>query len=249
MTFKDLFSERAALYSRYRPQYPPELFRWIAGLVSQHDVCWDSGTGNGQAAKGLARIFNSVIATDASSNQLAQAMPDPAIEYRVASASESGLRDASVNMVTVAQALHWFDLDAFYSEVKRVLRPDGALVVWGYSDPLMETAALEAIVHGYNRGTVEEYWMPERAMVLDGYANIPFPFNEVETPQLYLECRWTLPELAGYLRTWSATASYVKTHGTDPVEAVQTALEQHWGVTENRRLIRWPLHVRAGHVT
>jgi SAM-dependent methyltransferase len=247
MTFTDLFSGRARLYSRYRPEYPAELFSWIATVTTRHDAVWDCATGNGQAARDLARVFEKVIATDASAEQIRNALPGERIEYRVANASESGLPDASMTMVTVAQALHWFDLDSFYAEVNRVLEPGGAIVIWGYGDPVMETDSLEKIVHELNRGTLEKYWRPQRQTLLDGYAKVPFPFTEIATPTLNLERNWTLAELAGYMRTWSATANYVKANGLDPVDAVEAVLGKQWGGAERRRLIRWPLYVRAGY--
>ncbi|MEP6507788.1 MAG: class I SAM-dependent methyltransferase [Gemmatimonadales bacterium] len=249
MTFRDLFSERARIYAQFRPEYPAELFDWLRGLVDQHDVVWDCATGSGQAARGLAGIFSRVVATDASAEQIKEASPEDCIEYRVADASDSGLPDQSVNMVTVAQALHWFDLDTFYAEVRRVLAPDGALVIWGYGDPVMETEPLEQIVNAYNRGTVEDYWMPERTILLERYANVTFPFREIETPALTLERQWTLSELIGYLRTWSATANYIKKTETDPIPAVEAELAERWGGKENRLLVRWPLHIRAGYLS
>ncbi|MEO5902992.1 MAG: class I SAM-dependent methyltransferase [Gemmatimonadaceae bacterium] len=249
MTFRDLFSERAKIYSQFRPEYPDELFAWLRGLVQRHDMVWDCATGSGQAAKALVEVFSRVVATDASAEQIAEAVPEPGIEYRVATASRSGLPDHSVNMVTVAQALHWLDLNSFYAEVRRVLVPDGAIVIWGYGDPVMQAEPLEQIVHAYNRGTIEDYWMPERAILLERYANVAFPFREIETPALTLDRHWTLPELVGYLRTWSATANYTKKTGTDPIPPVETALAKHWGEKENRRLVRWPLHIRAGYLS
>ncbi len=247
--FKDQFSERASLYSRYRPEYPDALFSWLTGLVKHHESVWDCATGSGQAAKDLTRIFDRVIATDASVQQISHAAPNAKIEYRVAQASASGLPDSFVNMVTVAQALHWLDRDSFYAEARRVMKPDGAIVVWGYGDPIMETGRLEKIVHSFNRETVESYWMPERNTLLEGYAGLPFPFREITTPELWLEQRWTLAEFTGYMRTWSATANYVKQKGRDPVEMVEAAIAEHWGGNENRRLVRWPLHIRAGYLS
>jgi SAM-dependent methyltransferase len=247
MTFKDLFSDRAKLYSKYRPEYPDALFEWVSGVVPNHKAVWDCATGSGQAAKGLAKYFDRVIATDASAEQIAQAEQSPKIEYRVADASDSGLPDHSVDMVTVAQALHWFDLDTIYSEAKLVVRPGGALVVWGYGDPVLDSEPLEKILHTYNRGTIEEYWMPERQIILDGLKTVPFPFREIETPGMHLEKDWSLPDLIGYVRTWSATANYIKQTKSDPVPAIESALAEHWGGNENRRLGRWPLHIRAGY--
>ncbi|MEO8576976.1 MAG: class I SAM-dependent methyltransferase [Gemmatimonadales bacterium] len=245
--FKDLFSGHAALYSQYRPQYPAQLFEWVSGLVQRHSLVWDCATGNGQAATGLAAHFDNVVATDASDKQIAAAAQHPGVDYRVATAHESGLADHSADLVTVAQAIHWFELDAFYAEVKRVLHTGGVLAIWGYGDPVIDSVRLDRIVHDYNRGTIEDYWMPERQIILDGYTTIPFPFREVEPPSMTLQCRWTLAELAGYMRTWSATANYAAKHGGDPVAPVEAALAEHWGPVECRRLIQWPLHIRAGY--
>ena len=247
-SFKDLFSGQAALYSQYRPRYPEQLFEWVSGLVTRHRLAWDCATGSGQAATGLAAHFDNVVATDASYKQIASAAHHPRVEYRVGTAYESGLRDHSADIVTVAQAVHWFDHEAFYSEVKRVLVRGGALVIWGYGDPVVDSVRIDRIVRDYNRGTIEDYWMPERQLILDGYANIPFPFREIVRPLMTLQCRWTLAELAGYMRTWSATSNYAAKHGGDPVAPVEAALAMHWGQPDTRRLIQWPLHFRAGYV-
>jgi ubiquinone/menaquinone biosynthesis C-methylase UbiE len=247
MNFRDHFSSRAALYSRYRPRYPRALFSWLAGLVSQHGLVWDCATGSGQAATGLAEYFRNVVATDASETQISMAKPHPSIEYRVASAYDSGLADGSVDLVTVAQAIHWLDQDAFYAEAKRVLTGEGAIAVWGYGDPIIEDDVLNRIVNEYNRGTIEACWKPERRQLLDGLRTISFPFREIEAPVLELECDWTLAELAGYMRSWSATAAYAAEHGGDPVAPVEAALAGHWGKPDARRRVTWPLHIRAGY--
>jgi SAM-dependent methyltransferase len=195
----------------------------------------------------LARYFERVIATDASAEQIAQAEPDPKVQYRVADSASSGLADNSMDMVTVAQALHWLDLKAFYAEATRVALPGGAVVIWGYGDPILETEPLQKTLHAFNRGTIEEFWMPERLILLERYAKIPFPFREIETPQMDLEREWTLSELVGYLRTWSATANYVKQKRIDPIPGIESKLAKDWGEKERRRLIRWPLHIRAGY--
>jgi SAM-dependent methyltransferase len=245
MKFHDHFSDRAGLYAQFRPTYPNALFDWIAALVQRHDAVWDCATGSGQAAAGLARCFERVIATDASERQIANASPHPSIEYRVATAYESGLADESVDMVTVAQAIHWFDRDQFYPEAKRVMRPDAAIAIFGYGDPVIDDPALHAIVHEYNRGTIENYWRPERSIVLDGLSTIAFPFREIPAPLFTLEQTWTLAELAGYLRTWSATAAYAAVLGRDPVAEVEERLAAFWGASPH--LVRWPLFVRAGY--
>ncbi len=245
--FKDHFSPRASLYARYRPHYPGELFEYIASLAPSRRLAWDCATGSGQAAVPLAGLFDKVVATDASESQIRNADPDPRIEYRVATAYATGLGEASVDVVTVAQALHWFDVDRFYSEARRVLAREGVLAIWGYGDPTIDDPVLNEIVRRYNRGTLEEYWHPERDVVLAGYTGIPFPFREVTTPAFTLECQWSLPDLAGYLRTWSATAEYMTRHWRDPVIEVEQALAREWGNPETARLVTWPLSMRAGY--
>ena len=236
------------MYAAHRPLYPPGLFRELARLTSGHLLALDCGTGNGQAAIGLAQHFARVVATDPSEEQLSFAARNPRVEYRRARAESSGLNDASVDLVTAAQAAHWFDLPAFYDEAKRVLAPDGAIAVWGYGDPILDTSLLHSTLHAFNRGLLESYWPPERQMLLDGYRTMPFPFDEIDFPRLMLEMRWTLPELAGYLRSWSATNRYVAEQGADPVADVEKALSREWGNHEQARLVRWPLYVRAGRV-
>ncbi|HVF38301.1 MAG TPA: class I SAM-dependent methyltransferase [Gemmatimonadaceae bacterium] len=209
-------------------------------------LAWDCATGNGQAAVSLGERFDRVIATDASDSQIRNAVAADNVEYRVATAYDSGIEPASVDLITVAQAIHWFDLTRFYQEANRVLRPDGVIAVWGYGDPLVDDPELNAIVHRYNRGTIESYWHPERHIVLAGYSGIEFPFLELESPSLQLECHWSLSELAGYMRTWSATASFAAQNGYDPVIDVESALARTWGQPESTRTVTWPLALRVG---
>jgi len=246
VNFQDHFSQRAALYATYRPLYPDALFEFVAGLTRAHRLALDCGTGNGQAAIGLAAHFEKVVATDPSDAQIRNATANPRIEYGVAAAHSSGLPQRSVNLVTAAQALHWFDAALFFAEAKRVLRDDGAIAVWGYGDPILDTRPLHDAVHEFNRGTLEAYWPTERHLLLNEYKDVAFPFAEVETPTLDLKMRWSLPEFAGYLRTSSATSRYLNTHGTDPVIEVEKDLAAHWGNPLTPRVIRWPLYIRAG---
>jgi SAM-dependent methyltransferase len=217
-------------------------------LTREHRVALDCGTGNGQAALGLANHFERVIATDPSADQISRATPNPRIEYRVAPAESSGLPDASVDLVTAAQSLHWFDPAVFFSEARRVLTADGAIAVWGYGDPILDEESLNRTLHTFNRGMLERCWYPERKLLLDGYLAIPFPFDELNVPAMDLEARWTLAELAGYLRTWSATARYLVELGVDPVVEVEKSLSRDCGDPEQPRLIRWHLYIRAGKI-
>lgn len=234
------------MYAMYRPRYPTALFDFVAGLTPRHHVALDCGTGNGQAAVGLTDHFDRVIATDASFEQIRNAVSHPKIELRVARAEAIGLPDHSVNLVTAAQSLHWFDTRAFFAEAKRVLAEDGGIAVWGYGDPLMDATPLNEILQKFNRGTLRPYWPPERQLLLEAFQDIQFPFPEVPAPRLELRMRWDLSQLAGYLRTWSATARYVKVNGVDPVARVEQSFALEWGRPEAPREVRWPLYIRAG---
>lgn len=248
MTFKDHFSQRAKSYATYRPHYPAALFQYLAGLTSNHDLALDCGTGNGQAAVELAQHFTRVVATDPSSAQLANATPRQNIEYRIARADQSGLPSRSIDLVTAAQALHWFDAPSFFAEAKRVLKPDGAIAVWGYGDPVLDTSPLQKVLHDFNRVKLEPYWFAERQLLLDGYRTIDFPFVEIEPPFFELRASWTLPELLGYLRTWSSAARYVEQHNVDPVSELEPSIKREWVDAERARQIRWPLYLRVGRL-
>jgi SAM-dependent methyltransferase len=248
VTFADHFGGRAAGYRAHRPDYPPALFAFLAGVVPRRAAAWDCGTGSGQAALGLAAHFARVVATDASAAQLAEAVPHARIEYRVAPAEASGLAPASVDLATVAQALHWFDLDAFYAEVRRVVAPEGALAVWSYGAATLDAPAADAVLQRFGTETMAAYWPAARRMVDDGYRSLAFPFRERPTPAFELERRWTLGELTGYLRTWSATARYLAAHGRDPVDDVERELAPVWGAPATRHLVRWPVSLRVGYV-
>lgn len=246
MTFKDHFSQRAHLYAAHRPQYPRELFDFLATLTLEHRLAVDFGTGNGQAALGLADHFSRVIGLDPSAAQIENATRHERIEYRIARAEATGLPAGSADLAIAAQSLHWFDPDLFFAEAKRVLAPGGAIAVWGYGDPVLDEPGLQHLLHDFNRGLLEEYWPAERRLLLNGYRGVRFPFDEVSTPSFDLLMRWNLTELAGYLRTWSATSNFLARQGTDPVVDVERALARHWGDPDAARLVRWPLFVRAG---
>lgn len=242
------FRDQAKLYAEYRPDYPAALFDFIASLAPSKQLAWDCATGNGQAAVGLAEHFERVIATDSSPEQIAHARPHPRIEYRVAPAEVSGLPDRCADVTTVTQALHWLKFDAFYSEVHRVLSPGGALVCTGYADPVLEDTALNQLLHDYNKVTVGPYWPPERKLIDNYYRDVPFPFARLTTPAITLERRWSLAELCGYLRSWSATVRYAKQNGRDPVEQFEAAVRKQWPDPQQPRLIRWPFVILAGRV-
>lgn len=241
--FRDHFSAHAALYASARPRYPAALFDWLATLGPARDTAWDCGTGSGQAALELARHYRRVLATDASPEQIANAIAHPRIEYRVARAEDSGQAPAGVDAITVAQALHWFDLKAFYAEARRVLRPGGALVAWCYTQPTVDPAC-DALTEEFYRNIVGPYWPEERKYVEEGYRSFDFPLREAAAPAFEMCEIWTPAQFLAYLRSWSATRRYLAARGTDPVEPLAKKLEPLW--KKGSRPVRWPVHVRAG---
>lgn len=243
--FKDHFSKQAAAYSGYRPGYPPQLFRYLASVAPGRERAWDCATGTGQAALGLAEHFREVIATDASARQIANAGYREGVVYEVAPAEHSGIAAGSVDLVTVAQALHWFEPEAFYREVKRVLRPGGVIAVWSYGQ-LRVSPAVDAVIGHLYEALVGPYWPPERRLVEEGYRSIPFPFAALEPPPFGMSARWSLAQLRGYLGTWSAVQRYKDAEGADPLQAVAEGLERAWGDTAGERTVVWPLALRVG---
>lgn len=245
-SFKDYFSDVARAYAEFRPKYPDALFHYLAGLPADHRLAWDCACGNGQATIGLATHFGQVIGTDASAAQIANAEPHANVEYRVAPADASGLADGSVNLVTVAQALHWLDVDRFYAEVRRVLAPGGVIAVWAYWRVTADDPAVTALVDEFYGTTVGPYWPPERKLVEQGYRTVPFPFTELTSPTFVVTADWTLDELLGYVRTWSATSRYVAARGEDPVVGFASRIAERWGIPARRRRMTWALGLRVG---
>lgn len=242
---QDHFSAVSSHYAAFRPRYPRGLYEWLAGVAPGREVAWDCACGSGQASVDLAEYFSKVVATDLSASQLAAATPHPRVEYREAVAEASGLAPASVDAVTVAQALHWFKLEEFYREVQRVLRPGGVFAAWSYANLEIADAPLNALLADFYGRVVGPYWPPERKLVETGYRSLSFPQPELEAPTMTMEEEWPLATLVGYVRSWSATARYVRAVGSDPVPDLYAELLRAWGDPERRRTMRWPLSIRA----
>ena len=245
--FKDHFSSGSSGYAAYRPSYPAALFEWLASQCPSHDLAWDCATGNGQAAVGLAKHFRRIIATDASDAQLEQAQPVPNIEYRIAPAEASGLVAGSVDMVTVAQALHWFDRPRFFAEAGRVGKPGGLLACWMYGVMFIDPAFDRVIDRLYTE-IVGPYWPGDRVLVDQKYGTIRIPFEEIDPPPFEMGADWTLDHVLGYLRTWSAVIRYQAALGEDPVALVKPELAAAWGERGTPRRVRWPLTVRVARI-
>jgi SAM-dependent methyltransferase len=247
-SFPDHFSTTAASYADYRPSYPRELFEWLASIAPDRRIAWDCGTGSGQAALGLGEHFAQVVATDPSVAQLAHAVRHPAVSYVAMSAERSALADGSVSVVTVAQALHWFDQPTFYAEARRVLVAGGVLAVWSYGLLTLSDSVLDAVIRRFHGETVGPYWPPERRLVDEGYRALALPFAPVRPPDLTMEAEWTLEQLAGYLSTWSAVQRARSATGADPVAGVVAELRADWGPERAARRVEWPLTLRVGQV-
>lgn len=246
--FSDHFGAVAGSYADFRPGYPPELFAWLAAQCAGQELAWDCGAGSGQASVALAAHFARVHATDASADQVAHAEPHPCVEYRVAPAEQSGLPDRSADLVTVAQALHWFDLPAFYAEVRRALKPGGVIAAWTYGVHVTEGDEVNAVVRHFYEHVVGPCWPPERRHVENGYRELPFPFTRIAAPEFTMQVRWPLAQLLGYLGSWSATARYRKLNGSDPLPALRQQLLPLWGDPAQARSVSWPLSLLAGRL-
>lgn len=244
--YADHFSRLAPAYAACRPGYPEELFTYLAGVAPGRELAWDCAAGSGQATVPLARRFRRVVGTDISAAMLDQAPRHPNIEYRVAPAEKSSLPDAAADLVTAAQALHWLDPNTFYREAARVLAPAGVLAVWTYGNQELDEPELDRVLRRFYADVVGPYWPPERCHVESGYRTLPFPFSELDSPAFTMVEHWSLPQLLGYVGTWSASQRFRETTGHDPVALLEQDLLPDWGSPDTGRRICWPLTLRVG---
>jgi SAM-dependent methyltransferase len=241
----ELFGTGATAYASFRPQYPDALFDWLARHSPQRQRALDIACGNGQASRPLRRHFAQVLACDASLEQLRAGRDWQDIRLFAATAQALPLPSTSLDLIVVAQALHWFAGPAFFAEVSRLLRPEGLFCAWCYG--LTRTdSAVDALIDDFYGDTLAGYWLDGRGSVDAGYRDIALPLLRLEAPELTLEAVWNLSQLTGYLRTWSAVQRWQRKHGRDPVDALTPALRQAWGDPHQPRPIRWPLHLLAG---
>lgn len=243
--FKAIFDQHAATYAQYRPGYPAELFAFIVSQAPDKQLAWDCGTGSGQAAVALAEFFHHVVATDASAAQLEHAQRLSNIEYRCNSAEEVELADRSIDLVTVANAVHWFDINKFFFEVQRVLKPGGVIAVWCYSGEETADRAVDQAIKEL-RSLVLPYWAAPIAMVQQHYNTLQFPFEEIESPQFSLSVTWNIRQFIGYVSTWSVREAYRKVHGTDPIEEWASQHKSTFADKDKQYEFHFPLHLRLG---
>lgn len=247
MSFKDHFSKRSGDYAAYRPTYPTVLSDYLAGLCADAGTALDVGCGTGQLSTLLARRFSRVIAIDASAQQIAHAEPHERVEYRVAPAERTELPERSVDLITVAQAAHWFDLSAFYEEACRVGKPGAVLTLITYG-VLQADPEIDPTIQHFYKNVIGPYWPPERRHVEEGYRSLPFPFDELDPPSLAIEVQWRADDLIGYADTWSAVRAAEEALGQQPIELFRRDVTKAWGDPERRRTIRFPLSLRIGRI-
>jgi SAM-dependent methyltransferase len=243
-SFKDHFSRQSGSYSRYRPAYPPALLEFVATQAPSHGLAIDCATGNGQAALALAQHFESVIAVDGSRSQLARARPHPRVHYVASLAERLPVGDRRVALVAAAQAAHWFDFERFHAECRRVLAPGGVVALWTYGKFRVD-AGVDAVIDHFYARVVGRFWPAERRYVEEGYRTLPFPWRELSAPDFELTTCWDLPQVMGYLETWSAVQRFKDELGSDPLPALRSLLDRHWAPGASRTL-RWPMHLRVG---
>lgn len=225
---KDYFSGNAVGYSQFRPQYPAEMIQQIVSHLKDNKTALDVATGNGQVASKLADYFQKVYATDISENQLSQAPEISNVIYKKMRAEQTDFADRQFDLITVAQAIHWFDFDAFYKEVYRILKPDGVFAVLGYGF-FSTNEDSDKILWRLYEGIVGPYWYPERQYLTDGYQTIPFPLEEIVNEKFTQSYTWTFEQLIGYLETWSATTNYKKANNNEnPIDLVYDELKVSW---------------------
>lgn len=241
---KDNFSDHPEGYFNFRPGYPEELFQHILSITNSRIRAWDCGTGNGQIAAELAQYFETVYATDISAAQLEKAIQKPNILYTQQSAEHSNFPDAFFDLIVVAQAVHWFQFDQFYAEVKRCLKTDGILLITGYG-LIQVNEKIDKIVGDFYTNIVGPYWDEERKYIDQMYQSIPFPFIELPVQSFFNKLNWSFGHLIGYLNTWSAVHHFTKDMGYNPLDNIYTALSEAWGIEEFRE-VRFPILYRAG---
>ena len=241
---KDNFSTKSANYRKFRPQYPNEVYEFLRSRLNSFEIAWDCGTGNGQVAEKIAEFFSHVEATDISKNQLQNAVKKSNITYSIQSAEKTNFENDQFDLIISAQAVHWFNFEAFYSEVKRCLKPDGLIVIMGYA-LFKSNLEIDAVIVDFYDHIIGPYWDPERKYLDEDYQTIPFPFQESSTPAFCAEYNWNIDHLLGYLRTWSAVKHYERLNDEDPVSLIEPKLREVFG---KRNVVKFPILFRMGKV-
>ncbi|HEX5484436.1 MAG TPA: class I SAM-dependent methyltransferase [Limnobacter sp.] len=244
---KNWFDLGGQHYAQFRPEYPAELATWLAGLTPDLDLAVDVGCGTGQFTTLLAQSFKRVLGVDPSQSQIAHATPLANVSYLCAPAEQLPVDNRCASLITAAQAAHWFQLPAFYDEVRRIAKPGAVLALITYGVLTLE-AALNARFQQFYTDEIGPHWPPERALVDSGYATLPFPFDEQQAPALHIQHEWTLPQFLGYVSTWSAIRAAREAQGDAILTRFADDLAHAWGDPSTVRPVRWPIHLRLGNL-
>lgn len=240
---KDNFSAIAKQYASFRPEYPDAMMAHILSFVPYREEALDMATGNGQVAQKLGNYFTRVSGIDISKEQLEHTAKGANISYSVQSAEKTTFRAHQFDLITVAQAIHWFDFEMFHREVHRILKPDGVFAVMGYG-MLQTCEAVDTIIHTLYRTILGPFWDPERRYLDEKYQTIPFPYQEVLTESFENRLVWDFQQLEGYLQTWSGVQHYKKKNGVDPLSFIREDLQKAW--QEHDHSVCFPLLLRLG---
>jgi len=241
------FDAGGADYARYRPDYPQALADHLADIAPRRRAALDVGCGTGQFTCQLAAQFETVSGLDPSADQIAHATPHPRVRYAVGHAEETGQQGRAFDLVTAAQAAHWFDLPRFYAEARRVAAPDALLALISYGVAQLDPDLAGRFLHFYTT-EIGPYWPPERRMVDEGYAGIAFPFPELPAPRLDIVREWSLADFLGYVSTWSAVRRAREAGKEALLVAFAQDLRELWGEAGTMRTIRWPVVARIGRI-
>ena len=245
----DHFSSTSRAYSFSRPIYPDVLYKFLNDITPNKDMAWDCATGNGQAAIGLCKYFKNVIASDASKGQLEYQFNRNNIMYEMFPAEKANIQDNSVDLITVAQGAHWFDLDKFYNEVTRISKSNGVLAIWSYGKHKIDNN-IDKISKKLNVGgdILGRYWPSETNYVKEDYKTIPFPFKEIPSPKFEMTVNWHLNDLVNYMQTWSAVKRFNTEKKFNPLSLVIEDLERLWGKHDKRKVVKWDINLRVGKI-
>jgi len=242
------FSQSSDQYAKNRPRYPEELFSYLSNICPKHDRAWDCATGNGQAAISLAKYFAHIEATDISAEQIEHGLAHPNVHYSISPAEQTPFQDSSFDLITVATAFHWFDQPKFFQEVDRVLKPQGILAIWAYSFFAIEPE-IDAVIAAEFSSPIDPFWADGNRQMFNGYQDVPFPLDEIQPPEFSMRMDWTLEQLSGFLKTWSAVKLFIKEVGHDPVSKLEAILAPMWGDSQSTKPVRMPIFLRVGRKT
>lgn len=245
LVFKDNFSTQSDVYVRYRPKYPLELYSYLSSLTDAHELAWDCGTGNGQAAIDLAVFYNKVVATDPSESQIKNSLPNEKVKYLVEKAEDTSIDSNSVDLLTIANALHWFDFEAFYKEANRVLKNKGVIAAWSYGLPSI-SKKVDKIIRHFHDDILNDYWLEENRLIDKKYLTISFPFEQINSPKFFYEKKMNLNELIGLVNTWSAIQRFITKNKYNPTEQLFNSLIAIWKRSEIEKKLRWELILIIG---